>query len=526
MDSVAEVLFTYLRDAIYDPESAVLDMEKLPQEFKDFGEGLQYFVECVTETKMLAQALSKGDLTGKIPPPDNEIASPLKSLHASLRHLTWQTQQVAQGDYQQRVKFMGEFSTAFNQMTQQLEERRKTNIREKSELRQYINLILSNTPDILLVFNTEGKAVLANETYRQIRKIAMDEEVIGKSFAELFSSISTEGFLQNIESLVKDAHDAGNTIKTEESLDFSQAGIPRTYLISITPMLNVDKRQKGTMVVFHDMTEIMQAKIEAERTREIAEQSSQAKSEFLARMSYEMRAPMNAIMGMTAIGKATADIEKKDYSFQKIEDASMHLLGVINDVIDMSMIENNQVELSFNEFSLKEMLDNIMSSVDHQISAKEQEFVISIDENVPPVIFSDEQRLSQVITNLLANAVEFTPKHGKITLKIKKLAETDESCTIRFAVKDTGIGVPKKRHKSLFTAFEQADGNISREFEGTSLGLTISKNIVEMMGGRIWVESTPGKGSALIFEIKVQERTKADTAPKTVETAQNSDFTW
>ncbi|MCL1849766.1 MAG: cell wall metabolism sensor histidine kinase WalK, partial [Clostridiales bacterium] len=165
MNRVAEILFDYLKNVIYDPANATLDMEMLPGDFRDFGNGLRYFAECVMETKSLAQSLAKGDLNGKIPSPGNEIASPLKSLHASLRHLTWQTQQVAEGDYQQRVKFMGDFATAFNSMAQQLEERKQSQTREKSKLQQYINMILANMPNIMLVFDAEGKTVLASEAY-------------------------------------------------------------------------------------------------------------------------------------------------------------------------------------------------------------------------------------------------------------------------------------------------------------------------------------------------------------------------
>ncbi|MCL2231564.1 MAG: diguanylate cyclase [Treponema sp.] len=124
-DSVAEYLFSYLRDVIYNPEKAVLDIAKLPEEFQDFGKGLKYFAECVMEGNDLARALSKGDLTGKLPPRDNELAAPLKSLHSSLKHLTWQSQQIARGDYMHRIEFLGDFSAAFNMMVEQLAERQQ-----------------------------------------------------------------------------------------------------------------------------------------------------------------------------------------------------------------------------------------------------------------------------------------------------------------------------------------------------------------------------------------------------------------
>ena len=512
MNAVADTLFEYLRNSIYDPANAVLDIEKLPEDFRDLGEGLRYFTACVEEAKTLAQALSKGDLSdNKIASPGNEIASPLKSLHASLKHLTWQAQQIAQGDYQQRVEFMGDFAKAFNTMTQQLGERHKANIKEKSRLQQYINLLLFNVPEIILVFDTERKAVLASESYKRCSKMSSPEDIEGKSFAQLFAPVSTENFLRSMDELFDEVLVSKRAFKIEQNIDFGQDGNLRAYIIHVTPMLYENETVMGTMIVLYDTTEIIEARQEAERARELAEKSTRAKSEFLARMTHEMRTPMNAVMGMTSIGKSATDIEKKDYSFGKIEAASAHLLGVINDILDMAKIEADKLELSFHEFHFKDMLSHVTNMIGVQAAEKEQNLKIDIDGDIPANIISDEQRLAQVITNLLSNAVKFTPKHGSITLAAKKTAETADSCTIRFTVNDTGIGMSKKQQKLLFIPFEQADGSISRKFGGTGLGLSISKKIIEMMGGNIWVESKPGQGSSFTFYVKAKK--PADPKP-------------
>ena len=509
MDTVAEALFNYLRDVIYNPSNANLDIEALPQDFQDLGNGLRYFAECVMETKALALALSKGDLNGKIPSPGNELASPLKSLHASLRHLTWQTQQVARGDYQQRVKFMGDFATAFNSMAQQLEERKQSETEERSKLQRYINLILSNTPDIILMFDTEGKAVLASEAYQRYSKIHSLEEIRCKSFAQLFSPILTETDLQGMEDLLSGALANRQAVKAVQDIDFGHEGSLRSYLIDVTPVINEDETIAGTMLVFHDTTELVQARHEAEHARELAERSTRAKTEFLARMSHEMRTPMNAIIGMSSIGKEAEDIKKKDYSFQKIEDASTHLLGVINDILDMSKIEAGRLELFFAPFYFESMLSHVKSIIGYQVAEKKQSFTLDIDDDIPPVIVSDEQRLLQVVTNLLSNAVKFTPKKGAISLQAKKISDTDGFCTIRFSVTDSGIGISEEQKIHLFQPFEQADGSISRKFGGTGLGLAISQRIVEMMGSRIWVESELGQGASFYFDVKVKISTIA-----------------
>ena len=518
---VADALFNYLSDVIYNPANAALDIESLPEDFRDFGSGLRYFAELVMETKVMAQALAKGDLTGKIPSPDNEIASPLKALQASLKHLTWQTQQIAQGDYQQRVKFMGDFAVAFNSMAKQLEERSTIAIREKSTLLRYVDLILSNTPNILLVFDNNGKAVLASKAYLKHGKKSSMDEIQGKTFTELFEPLSTNGFLQNMNDLFHAALSNIHTDEIEQSIDFGQDGNLRTYTINVTPMLCEEEGVLGTMVLFHDVTEMLQAKYESERARELAEQSAQAKSDFLARMTHEIRTPMNAIIGMTSIGKAAQDIEKKDYSFQQIEVASTHLLGVINDILDISKNEADRFELSCSDFNFKCMISNVKSIIGIQVTEKEQLFITDIDNDIPVNIISDEQRLMQVLVNLLSNAVKFTPTQGTIGLTAKKITENDGICTIRFTIKDTGIGISKEQQARLFTPFEQADGSIHRKYGGTGLGLAISKRIVEKMGGDIWIESELGKGASFIFDIKAENGNGAaeqtDKA-KTVET--------
>ena len=504
MEQVGAVLFEYLRDVIYNPSNAKLEIEELPESFQDFGKGLRYFSECVMEAQLLAKALAKGDLHGSTPPPSNELASQLKSLHASLRHLTWQTQQVAKGNYNQRVDFMGDFSSAFNSMIQQLEERKKSEHQERSKLQQYLSLLLQNTPNIILVFDTEGKVVLSSESYRQHGKLFAVDEIQGKTFRELFSSLTTEAFLQSMDSLFEDALKDKKTCEIEQSIVFGHCGMLRDYYITVAPMLYEDETMMGTMVVFHDMTDVVQARREAEHARELAESSARAKTDFLARMSHEMRTPMNAVLGMSSIGKAAPDIEKKDYAFQKIEDASTYLLGVINDVLDMSKIDADKLELDKAEFDFYEMIENVNNIVRLRAEEKGLALIVDIDSNIPGTLISDGQRLSQVVTNLLANAVKFTPEKGEIAMTAKITGKKDDSLTIRFMVKDNGIGISDEQKSHLFMPFEQADGSISRKYGGTGLGLAISRRIIEKMGGSIWVESELGKGASFFFEVRVR----------------------
>ena len=263
------------------------------------------------------------------------------------------------------------------------------------------------------------------------------------------------------------------------------------------------------------------------REKDIAENASRMKGEFLSRMSHEMRTPMNAIIGMTSIGKNADDPARKDYCFGAVEDASKHLLGVINDVLDMSKIEASKLELSPVVFDFKKMVNTVVTLIAPQTEAKKQHLHIALDDAIPATIKADEQRLRQVVVNLLGNAVKFTPEAGSVSLFIRVLARKADTLSLQFEVRDTGIGMSPDQLGKLFQPFEQADSSISRTYGGTGLGLTISKQIVEMMGSVITVDSELGKGSSFLFEITVEvPRSNEPSLSKLSETAAlNLDFT-
>ncbi|MDR3277348.1 MAG: response regulator [Oscillospiraceae bacterium] len=248
----------------------------------------------------------------------------------------------------------------------------------------------------------------------------------------------------------------------------------------------------------NDLNELLVA------AKDQAEESSRAKSDFLSNMSHEMRTPMNAIIGMTSIGKSAGDAERKDYALGKIENASTHLLGVINDILDMSKIEANKLELSPADFDFEKMLQKVVNVICFRVEEKNQTLHVSIDKDIPRRLIGDDQRLAQVIANLLSNAVKFTPADGSIRLDARFMKEEDGLCTIRIEVADTGIGISPEQQTRLFKSFQQADSSTSRNFGGTGLGLAISKRIVDLMGGTIWIESSLGEGAAFFFTLQAR----------------------
>jgi PAS domain S-box-containing protein len=233
--------------------------------------------------------------------------------------------------------------------------------------------------------------------------------------------------------------------------------------------------------------------------------ANRAKSEFLARMSHEMLTPMNAIMGMTQLVKMRGVTDKTKEYIDEINTASGDLLQMIHDVLDMSNIEYDVFKLEISVFSFHDMFSNVMKVVERFIKTKQQTFSSDIDNSIPHHLEGDAKRFAQVISSLLANAVKFTPEHGEIHFVSRLLDKDTENITLQIEIIDNGIGIPKEKQNSLFDIFTQVDGGNTRQYGGAGLGLAFSKRIVEMMDGRIWVDSEPGKGSKFVFTCKLKE---------------------
>ena len=249
----------------------------------------------------------------------------------------------------------------------------------------------------------------------------------------------------------------------------------------------------------HEMTQLLETALKESTA------ASVAKGSFLSTMSHEMRTPMNAIIGMTTIGRKTNNIEEKNTALEKIGDASSHLLGIINDILDMSKIEAGKMELISVAFNVENMIRKVLVVIQLRVDEKQQNLTVSIDDKIPGAVMGDDQHLAQVVTNLLSNAIKFTPENGNILLSIEMCEETDDHIELRFEVADNGIGIASEKQARLFGAFEQAEGFTNRIYGGTGLGLAISKRIVEMMNGQIWVESELGKGAKFIFTVQLEK---------------------
>ena len=276
----------------------------------------------------------------------------------------------------------------------------------------------------------------------------------------------------------------------------------KVWCRAVSRVIDQTDSSKGLVVVFEDITLELQALEQMRNARLMAEGAARMKSEFLANMSHEIRTPMNAIIGMSYLAlKTELTPRQRDY-LRKIQGSSQHLLGIINDILDLSKIEAGKMTVESISFELDRVLENVTGLIAERVAAKGLELILDIAADVPGNLVGDPLRVGQILINYANNAMKFTEK-GEISIHVSVVEKSAEDVLLHFSVKDTGIGIVEEHRARLFQNFEQADASTTRKYGGTGLGLAISKQLAGLMGGEVGVTSEYGKGATFWFTARL-----------------------
>ena len=396
--------------------------------------------------------------------------------------------------------------------------------KNEGQLRSFLQAI----PDLVWMKDENGVYLDCNQRFEEFFG-ATKEEIVGKTDYDFVTRELADFFRAND----KRAMERREPTKNEEEITYASDG-HREYLETIkTPIFDNAGKLIGVLGIGRNITQYQESKqalrqnqqnltrLVEERTASLkqamreAEAGSRAKSEFLANMSHEIRTPMNGIIGMAQLALTTdLSVRSRNY-IEKVLSSAKHMLGILNDILDLSKIESGKLDLEHSTFKLNKVIKNLMNIIDPKAVEKDIRLNLKQDPDIPPLLCGDELRLGQVLINLCSNAVKFSKERGQIDVSIKLLGSDKENITLQFSVRDTGIGISVEQQEKLFRPFNQADSSTTRKYGGTGLGLVIFKRLTELMGGRNWLVSKEGAGSNFYFTVKLkavnpQQQTRID----------------
>ena len=370
---------------------------------------------------------------------------------------------------------------------------RKRAERALTKGQQQLQAILDNSTAVIYVKDQWGRFVLINSRFESLFHVSK-ELVVGKSDFDLFPRETAEAFRANDQQVLE----ARAPLEWEETAPHDDA--VHTYLSVKFPLFDLNGTAYAVCGISTDITERKRMEAELAQARDAALESARLKAAFLANMSHEIRTPMNAIIGMSGLLLETKlTSEQREYA-ETVRSSADALLMLINDILDFSKIEAGKLSFETMDFDLLHAVESAVDLVAEAAQAKGVELFSLIDPGVPTHLRGDPGRLRQVLTNLLSNAVKFT-EPGEVMVRVAIQSESADGAVLRFSVIDNGIGIPEEARNKIFEAFSQADGSTTRKYGGTGLGLTISKQLVDLMGGEIGVDSVPGKGSTFWFTV-------------------------
>jgi two-component system, sensor histidine kinase and response regulator len=388
-----------------------------------------------------------------------------------------------------RLKAYGDYHDRYSHMLEGEAGARTADLQhERDRAQRYLD-----TATVMLVaLDTDGRITLANR-FACTMLGWTEDELLGRDWFDACLVARARGHVRERfdRLLLGDLSIAENTIRT-------RSGDERLIEWRSTVLRDDAGHVTGTLSSGTDVTERHQAVEALRAAKDAAEAANRAKSEFLANMSHEIRTPMNGVLGMIDLVLDTELTTDQRENLLIVQSSADALLMVINDIMDFSRMEAGQLDLDVIDFSVRDTIGDTSKAVAVKARLKGLALSVDIEETVPDMLRGDPGRLRQILVNLLGNAIKFTHR-GKVALRVTPEAATSPDVVLHFSIRDTGVGIPLNRQECVFEAFTQADGSMTRAYGGTGLGLTISSQLIRLMGGRVWVESEVGKGSTFHF---------------------------
>jgi PAS domain S-box-containing protein len=365
-----------------------------------------------------------------------------------------------------------------------------------------MRLLLESTGEAIYGVDVKGECTFCNLAMLRLLRCASRDGVLGRNIHDVIHHTRRDGSpYPRHECVLQREFLAGRKFHLADDLLWRADGTSFDAEIWCHPLLQ-QGRMLGAVVTFVDITERKKAQEVLRQAKEDAEAANRAKSEFLANMSHEIRTPMNGILGMTTLALETnLDSEQRDY-LNMVKSSGESLLTLLNDILDLSKIEAGKLDLEITDLSVEDCIEEAVQPL--ALGAQQQgiELVWNVSKDIPSVVRGDSTRLRQVLINLGGNALKFTTL-GQVSIYAQLAGTTENGLVVQFTVSDTGIGIPQDKQRKIFEAFSQADMSTTRRYGGTGLGLSICQRLVQLMGGRIWVESEEGRGSQFHFTITV-----------------------
>ena len=387
-----------------------------------------------------------------------------------------------------------ELQKVLESLEREVAERKRTEevLRDSQSL--YSSLV-ENLPVQVLRKDLEGRFTFANRSFCALLGRRLDE-IAGQTDFDFYPAELAEKYRRD-DARVRETGDLFEGVEQNE-----KGGQMRYVQVMKSPVRDASGKIVGTQVIFWDVTERKWAEEQLAQAKEAAEAANRAKSIFLANMSHEIRTPLNGILGLTELLMDTRLTSEQRQYLTLVRESGESLLSLVNDILDFSKIEAGKLSLERTRFDLHEMLGDTMRSLAIRAHHKGLELACRIRPGVPILAIGDSMRLRQIIVNLVGNAIKFTDR-GEVVLEVDSRGQSDDEAIVHFAVTDTGIGIPEEKRSVIFDVFEQGDSTSRRRFGGTGLGLSISARLVDLLGGRIWLESEVGRGSTFHFTTRL-----------------------